>query len=212
MMCSSSSSDLFCPSHPLFFPPPAPVLPPFAWLRFLCPDPPDPAENTCGVSFLLPSPASSLLGFVFLGWGCWGGGGQAQGAVSCLLEGEDARAVECGVEMQPRSKMCNKSGAGDPESQTPLRAQERSSRTTEHEPHHFDFPPLPVPTPFSLAGWWREELLHWGLWGQCVQEEGVYICTYTLSSTCIVIPTHGSCPHHRGGGQMYSIYFYMYYI
>lgn len=105
MLCSSSSSDLFCPSHPLFFPPPAPILPPFAWFRFPCPDPPVPTENTCGVSFLLPCPASSLLGFVFLGWGCWGGGGWAQGAVSSVCWRERTSGLwNVGLKCSPEAK------------------------------------------------------------------------------------------------------------
>lgn len=166
MLCSSSSSDLFCPSHPLFFPPPAPILPPFAWFQFLCPDPPSPQRTP---AVCPPSALSSQQppGLCVPGMGEDGHGGH----ILTLLEGEDVGAVECGIEMQPRSKMCNKSGAGAAESRTPLWA----AKLKEHEPHHFDFPPLPVPTPFSLAGWWREELQQRGCGVSVSRRRG---CTY----------------------------------
>lgn len=104
MLCSSSSSDLFCPSHPLFFPPPAPVLPPFAWFRFPCPDTPMPAENTCGVSLLLPSPASSLLGFV-LGMGMleWGRTGKGVLSLACWRE-RTPGLCNVGLKCSPETK------------------------------------------------------------------------------------------------------------
>lgn len=153
MLCSSSSSDLFCPSHPLFFPPPTPIPPPFAWFRFLCPDPAAPAENTCGVSFLLPSPASSLLAFVFLGWGCQGGTGGHRGCSLTLLEGEDSGAVVCGVEISPEAKCAINLAQGIPRARA--RAGHRSGAEGPRSTRHITLIPLLFPFPHRfpwLAG------------------------------------------------------------
>lgn len=212
MLCSSSSSDLFCPSHPLFFPPPAPISPTLCMVSVPVSGPPCPRREHlwCVIPAALSSqqPAGlCVLGMGMLGWGRLGTGGP----IFSLLEGEDAGAVECGVEMQPRSKMCNKPGAGDPESQNPLRAGAEGAQSTSTSLWF----PSSSHSHTIVLGWLVERgAAAAGAVGSACPggDRRVYICTYTLSSTCIVIPTHGSCPRHRGGGQMYSIYFYMYYI
>lgn len=105
MLCSSSSSDLFCPSHPLFFPPPAPVLPPFAWLRFPCPDPLSPQRTPVVRYSCCPLQPAAFLGFVFLGWGCWGGGGRAQGVVPSVCWRERTPGLwNVGLKCSPEAK------------------------------------------------------------------------------------------------------------